>query len=77
MLDCDFKDVQLSTDKLQGSSRLLGILLAPLVYFGWGQFLRIERSRYQTLGKENEPYVLQHNSKAIRLGRTIVVSAFK
>ena len=77
MLDCDFKDLQLRTDKLQGSSRLLGILLAPLVYFGWGQFLRLERNRYRTLGKENEPYVVQHNSKAIRLGRTIVVSAFK
>lgn len=77
MLDCDFKDLQLSTDKLQNSSRLLSVLFAPLVYFGWRQFLRLEHNRYHTLGKENEPYVIQHNSKIIRLGRTIVVSAFK
>ena len=77
MLDCDFCNLQLDTDKLQGSSRLLGILFAPLVYFGWSQFLRLERNRYHTLGKENMPYVAQHNSQLIRLGRTIVVSAFK
>ena len=77
MLDCDFRDLQLATDKLQGSSRLLNILFAPLVCFGWSQFLRLERNRYHTLGKENEPYVAQHNSQTIRLGRTIVVSAFK
>ena len=77
MLDCDFRDLQLDTDKLQSSSRLLGILFAPLVWFGWSQFLRLERNRYRTLGKENEPYVAQHNSQTIRLGRTIVVSAFK
>jgi SAM-dependent methyltransferase len=77
MLDCDFLDLQLDTDKLQGSSRLLNILFAPLVWFGWSQFLRLERNRYRTLGKENEPYVAQHNSQTIRLGRTIVVSAFK
>ena len=77
MLDCDFHDLQLDTDKLQNSSRLLGILFAPLVCFGWSQFLRLERNRYRTLGKENEPYVAEHNSQTIRLGRTIVVSAFK
>lgn len=77
MLDCDFRDLQLDTDKLQGSSRALGILFAPLVWLGWHQFLRLERSRYHTLGRENEPYVMQHNSRIIRLGRTIVVSAFK
>jgi len=77
MLDCDFRDLQLDTDKLQGSSRLLSVLFAPLVSFGWSQFLRLERNRYRTLGKENEPYVAQHNSQTIRLGRTIVVSAFK
>lgn len=77
MLDCDLRDLQLDTDKLQSSSRLLDILFAPLVCFGWSQFLRLERNRYRTLGEENEPYVAQHNSQAIRLGRTIVVSAFK
>lgn len=77
MLDCDFRDLQLDTDRLQGSSRALGLLFAPLVWLGWGQFLRLERNRYRTLGKENEPYVRQHNSRIIKLGRTIVVSAFK
>ena len=77
MLDCDFRDLQLDTDKLQGSSRALSALFAPLVCFGWNQFLRLERNRYRTLGKENEPYVAQHNSRIIKLGRTIVVSAFK
>ncbi len=77
MLDCDFRELQLDTDKLQGSSLALSILFAPLIWFGWSQFLRLERNRYRTLGKENEPYVAQHNSQTIRLGRTIVVSAFK
>lgn len=77
MLDCDFRDLQLDTDKLQGSSRVLSILFAPLLWLGWSQFLRLERNRYRTLGKENEPYVAQHNSQIIKLGRTIVVSAFK
>lgn len=77
MLDCDFRDLQLATDKLQASSRLLSILFAPLVCLGWGRFLRLERDRYHTLGRENEPYVMQHNSRTIRLGRTVVVSAFK
>lgn len=77
MLDCDFHDLELSTDKLQGSSRVLNVLFAPLLWLGWGRFLRAERERYQTLGRENEPYVLQHNSSVIRLGRTVVVSAFK
>ena len=77
MLDCDFHDLQLDTDKLQSSSRLLSVLFAPLLWLGWGQFLRLEHNRYHTLGKENEPYVMQHNSQTIRLGRTIVVSACK
>jgi len=77
MLDSDFRELQLDTDKLQGSSRALSILSAPLVWLGWRQFLRLERSRYHTLGRENEPYVVQHNSRIIKLGRTIVVSAFK
>jgi SAM-dependent methyltransferase len=77
MLDCDFRDLQLSTDKLQGSSRALNVLFAPLVWFGWRKFLSMERNRYHTLARENEPYVLQHNSRVVRLGRTIVVSAFK
>ncbi|MFY9260906.1 MAG: class I SAM-dependent methyltransferase [Gallionella sp.] len=77
MLDCDFRELDLATDKLQSSSKLLNILFAPLLWFGWGKFLQLERNRYQTLGAENEGYVMQHNSKTIRLGRTIVVSAFK
>lgn len=77
MLDCDFRDIRLDTDKLQGSSCFLSILFAPLLSFGWAQFLRLERNCYHTIGKENEPYVAQHNSRKIRLGRTIVVSAFK
>lgn len=77
MLDCEFHDLKLSTDKLQSSSRYLNILFAPLLWIGWRQFLRLERERYMTLGKGNEPYVMQHNSRVIRLGRTVVVSAFK
>jgi len=77
MLDCDFRELQLDTDRLQGSSRALNLLFAPLVWLGWSQFLRLERGRYHTLGRENEPYVMQHNSRIIKLGRTIVVSAFK
>lgn len=57
MLDCNFRDLQLDTNKLQSSSRLLSILFAPLVWLGWSQSLRLERNRYRTLGKENEPYV--------------------
>lgn len=77
MLDSDFRELQLDTDKLQGSSRALNILFAPLLWLGWRQFLRLERERYHTLGEENEPYVAQHNSRVIKLGRTIVVSAFR
>ncbi len=77
MLDCDFHDLELSTDKLQGSSKYLNVLFAPLLWIGWGKFLRLERDRYRTLAKENEPYVMAHNSRVIRLGRTVVVSAFK
>ena len=77
MLDSDFRELQLDTDRPQATSRLLSILFAPLTWLGWSQFLRLERDRYSTLGKENEPYVAQHNSQIIKLGRTIVVSAFK
>lgn len=77
LLDCDFCNLQLDTDRLQSSSRLLNILFAPLLWLGWKSFLRLERNRYHTLGMENEPYVVQHNSQTIRLGRTIVVSAIK
>ncbi|MDX8378519.1 MAG: hypothetical protein R8K48_00485 [Gallionella sp.] len=77
MLDCDFNDLQLTTDKEQKTSRVLSLLFSPVVYFGWGRFLRMERNRYKTLGAENAPYVMQHNSRVVRLGRTIVVSAFK
>ncbi|MFZ5502419.1 MAG: class I SAM-dependent methyltransferase [Pseudomonadota bacterium] len=75
--DCDFRELALETDKLQGSSRVLNMLFAPLIWLGWKRFLRMERGRYHTLGKENEPYVLQHNSAVIKQGRTLVVSAFK
>jgi SAM-dependent methyltransferase len=77
LLDSDFRELQLATDKLQRSSRVLSILFAPLAWVGWSQFLRLERNRYHTLAKENERYVKAHNSQVIRLGRTIVVSALK
>lgn len=77
MLDCDFHDLQLDADKFQGSSRVLGWLFAPLVWVGWWHALRRDRHRYKALGKENEPYVLAHNSPVVKLSRTLVVSAQK
>lgn len=77
MLDADFTALELDADKLQGSSRVIGWLFAPLVWVGWLHALHRDRHRYQAIGKENEPYVLAHNSRIVRLSRSLVVSAKK
>ena len=77
LLDSDFRGLQLDTDKLQGTSRFLALLLAPVVWLGWRQFVRQERDRYHTLGEGNAPHVEQHNTATILAGRTIIVSAVK
>lgn len=77
LLDCDFHALELDADKLQGSSRVLGWLFAPLVWVGWWHALRRDRYRYRAIGPENEPYVLAQNSEVIKLSRSLVVSALK
>lgn len=58
-------------------SEVLEHVFAPLVWMGWRQFLRLEQNKYGTLGRGNEPHVMQHNSPTILAGRTLVVSAIK
>ena len=75
LLDEDFVDIELSTDKYQTTSKILLAFLAPFLWLGWKRFMSLESRRYATVDDVNKPYVLKHNSRLVLLGRTVVCSA--
>lgn len=73
LLDAGFKNIEVVTDKKQGSSIAWLIpLWLPIRLFS-RLTLRKEKNKYRTVDGHNERYVLQMNSLDILLGRTIVV----
>ena len=73
LLDAGFKNIEVSIDKRQGTSKAwLALLWIPIKLFS-KLTLRKEKSKYKTVDEHNESYVLQMNSLDILLGRTIVV----
>lgn len=77
LLDAGFDNIQLNIDKVQRTSVVWLILLAPFIFIGWHRFMRAEQKKYKTITEENEPLVTAHSSWSILVGRTIVVSAIK
>ena len=75
LLDADFVDIELTTDKHQSTSRALNFVLAPLLALGWKRFMRRESRVFQTIDATNEVHVRQHRSRELILGRTVVCSA--
>lgn len=75
LLDADFTSIDLSTDKQQTTSRILLVLLGPFLWLGWVRFMRLEWKKYKTIDAVNEPFVRQHSSIAMLLGRTVVCAA--
>jgi SAM-dependent methyltransferase len=73
--DAGFDRVQVRIDKVQRSSAILGVFLAPWVWLhGWLAF-RTERRRRHTIDKHNAPFVAAINRWDLLTGRTIVVGA--
>jgi hypothetical protein len=77
LLDADFTGIELSTDKAQKTSRAASILFAPLLWLGWKRFVFRESRAYKTLDAINSPYVEQHNSALLLLGRTVICLSTK
>jgi len=77
LLDAGFDKVELSIDKVQGTSVFWLALLAPLIFAGKHRFMTRERKKFKTITVENAPLVASHFSWPLLVGRTIVVSAVK
>lgn len=77
LLDADFSGIKLSTDKLQKTSRVAQIVFAPLLWLGWKRFLARETKVLKTIDQVNRPYVEQHNSSVMLLGRTVICLSSK
>ena len=77
LLDAGFEAVTTDIDKVQRSSAFWAVLIYPFIYFGRKRFFHRETARYKTLNAANEPYVAEHFSWKVLVGRTIVVSALK
>ena len=77
LLDAGFDQIELSIDKVQKTSVLWLILLAPFIFVGRHRFMTRERKRFKTITPENEPHVAAHFSWRLLTGRTIVISATK
>lgn len=77
LLDADFDGVRLTIDKVQKTSVLWLVLLAPFIIAGWLRFLRLEERKFRTLTPENRIHVSRHFSWPLLVGRTIVVSSRK
>ena len=75
LLDADFDSIALDIDKVQRTSVLCLVLLAPLIVPGWLVFWRREDRKYRTLTPDNRAEVARHFSWPLLTGRTIVVSA--
>ena len=77
LLDADFHAVELTLDKVQKTSVLCLVLLAPLLLPGWLLFWRREERKYRTLTPANRGEVAQHFSWPVLAGRTLVVACRK
>lgn len=77
LLDAGFDEVELSIDKVQGTSVFWLALLAPFIFAGKYRFMARERKKFKTITVENAPLVASHFSWPLLVGRTIVVSAVK
>ena len=75
LLDADFQALELDTDKLQKTSVLCLLLLAPLILPGWWLFWSREENKYRTLTPDNRAEVARHLSWPLLTGRTLVVAA--
>lgn len=75
--DAGFKDISISIDKTQGTSKFwLLFLYLPIKLFG-SIMLRTESKKYQTIDEKNLPFVKLMNSLEILTGRTIIVGCKK
>ena len=73
LLDAGFSEIEVSTDKKQGTSiAWLLLLWLPIKLFS-RLTLRKEKNKYKTVDVHNERFVLEMNNLDILLGRTIVV----
>jgi len=77
LVEAGFENVELRIDKVQKTSVLWLLLLAPVIFIGGARFMGLERGRFNTLTAENEVFVKAHFSWRLLVGRTIVVSAMK
>jgi SAM-dependent methyltransferase len=77
LADAGFVNIELGIDKVQKTSLLWLLLLAPVIVAGRVRFMARERSKFKTLTAENEAFVKAHFSWPLLVGRTIVVSARK
>ena len=75
LLDADFVGIEVSTDKLQTTSRILLVVLAPFLWLGWKRFIKLESERYKTLNAVNAPYIREYHSTVLMLGRTVVCAS--
>ena len=73
LLDAGFKDIEVAIDKKQGSSIAWFLFLWLPIQFFSRLALRKEKSKYRTVDKHNERFVLEMNNLNVLLGRTIVV----
>ncbi|QSR88431.1 class I SAM-dependent methyltransferase [Methylacidiphilum caldifontis] len=72
-----FSHIEISTDKYQRSSILaLSLFYLPIKFLAALSFFK-EKSKYQTIQKENLPYVKLINSLDLMLGRTVIATGLK
>lgn len=74
LLEADFQDLEVHTDKVQKTSFMLTVLLAPLIALGWLRFWHLEARRWRSLTAENRSHVRRHTSWPILVGRTLLLS---
>jgi SAM-dependent methyltransferase len=72
-----FRGPRATIDRMQKSSLALALLLYPPIRLAAGLALWRERYREGTVSEENLPYVREHNSFPLLVGRTLVVVAEK
>jgi len=77
LAETGFGDIHYDIDKRQSSSLILYYLLILKIKIYVRLAMRRERHRYHTVSDSNEWMVKCLNSKAILLGRTLIVSAKK
>ncbi|CAF0689066.1 class I SAM-dependent methyltransferase [Candidatus Methylacidithermus pantelleriae] len=77
LFQAGFRNIRIAVDRWQKGS--LGWFFLLCVPIGVASRLALwrERSRYKTVSAENLPFVQEHNSPALLLGRTLVVAAQK